>query len=213
MGSCKVQHIDHNLFRNGQLHLQHVSKHFEIDSMPTLSCCWEKKSCSMCQDKAIRERKGLERWNREGWSCWASEHHVMGWPGVCFQLMGLKSIVCKWCLRSETSQFMGSAIQKNHSSFEPLRLDACSLAQTARILSVNSRTFDSTGIAPTIAATITTSTGKPSKWLVLQIEWNSCPESQSKQLDFLVSFVTEKKEKLEEQKPSANTDPLDLDRN
>lgn len=28
----RVQHIDHNLFRNGQLHLRHVSKHFDIDS-------------------------------------------------------------------------------------------------------------------------------------------------------------------------------------
>lgn len=87
MGSCKVQHIDHNLFRNGQLHLQHVSKHFEIDSMPTLSCRWEKKSCSMCQDKAIREHKGLERWNLEGWSCWLSEHYVR--PGLSGRLFSI----------------------------------------------------------------------------------------------------------------------------
>ena len=44
-----AQHIDHNLFRNGQLHLQHVSKHFEIDS----SLFWGKIPCSMCQDEAI----------------------------------------------------------------------------------------------------------------------------------------------------------------
>lgn len=35
----KVQHIDHNLFRNGQLHLQLVSKHFEIDAGPDLPSC------------------------------------------------------------------------------------------------------------------------------------------------------------------------------